>query len=101
MFIRVANSNQGYFDIDAGQAGQVLVSNGPSLAPTFQDPPGNVIRGFSYTQGWELEHLEAFGGFNFGLGNFTSEFERDLLGGTRLGPATYTSPGDHPWAKRI
>ena len=102
MFIRVINSASGNYDIDLGQAGQVLMSNGPSAAPSFQDPAGGApVRGFSYTQDWELAHVVSYGGFNFGVGNFTSEFERTLLSGTRHGPACYTTPSDHPFAKRV
>jgi hypothetical protein len=58
----------------------------------------NLPRGFSVTQPWELEHLQASGGFNYGVANFTAEFERragQSLGWDerdRYGPGNHTSP---------
>ena len=102
MFIRVPNSNQGYFDVTVGTRGQVLMSNGEDVAPSFQDQSvGTPVRGFSYTQDWEKTDLDAFDGFDFGVGNFTAEFERTAAGATGHGPAAYTSPHDFPWARRI
>lgn len=105
MFIRVGTSESGVFDITLGEAGQVLVSNGPNSAPTWQDLPtgaAGAVSAFSYTQDWEKEHADSFGGFRYGAANFTAEFERGSAQATGAhGPACYTSAGDHPWAKRV
>lgn len=102
MFIRIPNSNGGYFDIAMGTKGQMLMSNGETVAPSFQDVSrGSPLRGFSYTQDWEKTQLDNFGGYDFGVANFTAEFERTAAGSTGHGPANYTSPHDHPWTKRI
>jgi hypothetical protein len=58
----------------------------------------NLPRGFSVTQPWELDQLPASGGFNYGVANFTAEFERragQSLGWDerdRYGPGNHTSP---------
>lgn len=68
--------------------------------PVFWDQlyAENLPRGFSVTQPWELLLLDASGNFDYGVGNFTAEFER-LAGASinfdsrrRLGPANHTSP---------
>lgn len=55
----------------------------------------NLPRGFSVTQPWELLQLGHGGAsFNYGVANFTAEFERRLGFDERLhyGPANHTSP---------
>ncbi len=106
MFIRVPNSNGGFFDITVGTLGQSLVSNGEDLAPSFQDPQnGSLPHGFSYTQDWEKAIVDRISGYDFGVGNFTSEFERTkaetLMAAYAHGPANFTTGSDVPWTKRI
>lgn len=68
--------------------------------PVFWDQTylENLPRGFSYTQPWEKFFVDRFGGFNYGVGNFTAEFERragQSIGfdeRKRYGPANHTSP---------
>lgn len=107
-FIRIQNSFDSHWDVALGPKGTVLMSggvdsNGNPNAPTFAWPAGFPSHGFSYTQGWELPMLVSYGGFDFGVGNFTCDFERTLLeaGVGRVGPANYTTGGDAPWTKRI
>lgn len=58
----------------------------------------NLPRGFSVTQPWELLQLTGSGAFNYGVGNFTAEFERRAGKSIffderqRYGPANHTSP---------
>ena len=109
-FLRIPNSLGGHYDVVLGPKGSVLTSNGENangdpIAPTFQLAPRGAppFRGFSYNHEWELSMLVAFGGHDFGIGNFTAEFEREMLaaGVGRFGPACYTNGADVPWTKRI
>jgi hypothetical protein len=58
----------------------------------------NLPRGFSVTQPWEVEFLQASGRFNYGVANFTAEFERRAGASIgfderrRYGPGNHTSP---------
>jgi hypothetical protein len=58
----------------------------------------NLPRGFSVTQPWELLMLDGSGDFDYGVGNFTAEFERRAGASIgfderkRYGPANHTSP---------
>lgn len=68
--------------------------------PVFWDQTyaENLPRGFSVTQPWEVAYLPDSGGFNYGVANFTAEFERQAGAAsgfdtkTRSGPANHTSP---------
>ena len=107
MFIRLPNSSNGYWDVELGAQGSVLTSNGDDVAPTFASAAAgsSLVRGFSYTQEWEQAELERYGGYDFGLANFTAEFERTAaeaaMGTAAHGPASYSTMSDHPWAKRV
>lgn len=54
----------------------------------------NLPGGFSLTQPWERQHLNASGRFDAGVANFTAEFERRAWGDERqrIGPGNHTSP---------
>src|SRR5262245_22905651 len=54
----------------------------------------NLPAAFSYTQPWEKPFLDAMGGFDAGIANFTAEIDRRALGDerNRIGPANHTSP---------
>jgi hypothetical protein len=103
-FIRVYNSDGGYSDVSLSTAAKVLASNGTSGtdAPTFEYSAGERLRHtFSYTQRWEKAILDNYGGNDYGIGNFTAEFERSLGTGDRYGPSAWTTPGDHPFSQRV
>jgi hypothetical protein len=54
----------------------------------------NLPRGFSYTQPWERTYLRGPATFDYGVANYTADFERRVAGDERLryGPANHTSP---------
>jgi hypothetical protein len=94
--------DQGTIWSDAEVAGN-LVDGYLQIAtqhPVFWDVTylESLPRGFSYTQPWEREFLRHSGAFDYGVANFTAEFERPAgrsIGfreRDRYGPANHTSP---------